>query len=213
LAILKELRWALVLFERRLRDGLIDGSIGVAFRRWRRPQVVAGHSYRLGAGAGMVPVKDVAIVTAGQVTDEAARAAGFASPEDLLEELEGPADAPIYRVTFGPVTGDPRDVLREQVDLDGLDQRVARIDGAEQTLRAIQRQPGTRAAELAPQLGWPELLPFKQHVRRLKALGLTISLERGYRLSPRGEAYLNSLDAQPATPATPNKPGRTVPKT
>jgi hypothetical protein len=27
-------------------------------------------------------------------------------------------------------------------------------------------------------------------VRKLKNLGLTLSLEKGYRLSPRGEAYL-----------------------
>jgi biotin operon repressor len=42
---------------------------------------------------------------------------------------------------------------------------------------------------LAQTLGWdrPE---FKVHVRRLKALGLTISLDVGYRLSPRGQAYL-----------------------
>jgi ribosomal protein S19E (S16A) len=30
-------------------------------------------------------------------------------------------------------------------------------------------------------------------VRRLKALGLTESLERGYRLSPRGQAYLDAI--------------------
>jgi hypothetical protein len=30
-----------MLFERRLREGLHDGSIRLGFRRWRRPQVVA----------------------------------------------------------------------------------------------------------------------------------------------------------------------------
>jgi hypothetical protein len=35
-----------------------------------------------------------------------------------------------------------------------------------------------------------ERLPFKADVRKLKALGLTESLEVGYRLSPRGRAYL-----------------------
>jgi hypothetical protein len=30
------------------------------------------------------------------------------------------------------------------------------------------------------------------NVRKLKALGLTISLEVGYRLSPRGQAYLRA---------------------
>ena len=41
-----------------------------------------------------------------------------------------------------------------------------------------------------------ELLPFKLHVRKLKNLGLTISLGTGYRLSPRGESYL-ALCSQP----------------
>jgi hypothetical protein len=33
--------------------------------------------------------------------------------------------------------------------------------------------------------------PFKVNVRKLKALGLTESLEVGYRLSPRAEAFLD----------------------
>jgi hypothetical protein len=38
-----------------------------------------------------------------------------------------------------------------------------------------------------------EKASFKAAVRRLKAKGLTESLRVGYRLSPRGEAYLRSL--------------------
>ena len=34
---------------------------------------------------------------------------------------------------------------------------------------------------------------FKLNVRKLKALGLTESLEVGYRLSPRGAAYLQAV--------------------
>ena len=48
-----------------------------------------------------------------------------------------------------------------------------------------------RAADLAAQLGRAELQPFKTDVRKLKALGLTASLEVGYRLSPRGRAFLD----------------------
>src|SRR5918992_1122207 len=75
--------------------------------------------------------------------------------------------------------------------------RLARLDGAsshgpwtESTLRAISASPGVRAADLADGLG-REKLPFKADVRKLKALGLTESLERGYRLSPRGRAWLS----------------------
>jgi hypothetical protein len=46
--------------------------------------------------------------------------------------------------------------------------------------------------DLADHLG-RDKLPFKADVRRLKALGLTESLETGYRLSPRGKAIMTYL--------------------
>jgi hypothetical protein len=49
-----------------------------------------------------------------------------------------------------------------------------------------------RAADLAAAAG-RERHPFKTDVRKLKALGLTESLEVGYRLSPRGLALLARL--------------------
>ena len=60
------------------------------------------------------------------------------------------------------------------------------------TLRIIADRPGVLAATLASELG-QERAPFKQRVRRLKALGLTESLEVGYRLSPLGAAALTHL--------------------
>jgi hypothetical protein len=77
-----------------------------------------------------------------------------------------------------------------------LDRRLDRLDRASAsgpwtaaTLALIAERPAVRAGDLAPVLG-RELAPFKLDVRKLKNLGLTISLEVGYRLSPRGEAYL-----------------------
>ena len=58
-------------------------------------------------------------------------------------------------------------------------------------LGQIADRPGVSSALLAETLDW-ERADFKLHVRRLKALGLTISLDVGYRLSPRGAAYLAS---------------------
>ncbi len=58
-----------------------------------------------------------------------------------------------------------------------------------ETLELIAAKPAVRAGDLAQQLG-QERLPFKANVRKLKALGLTESLEVGYRLSPRGRAFL-----------------------
>ena len=56
-------------------------------------------------------------------------------------------------------------------------------------LRTIAERPAVRAADLAASFG-RETQSFKLDVRKLKNLGLTLSLEVGYRLSPRGEAYL-----------------------
>ena len=57
-------------------------------------------------------------------------------------------------------------------------------------LRLIGEREGVRAGDLADELGM-ERLPFKVDVRKLKALGLTESLGTGYRLSPRGQAWLD----------------------
>ena len=53
----------------------------------------------------------------------------------------------------------------------------------------IAARPAVRAGDLADELG-RERLSFKTDVRKLKALGLTESLEVGYRISPRGQAWL-----------------------
>ena len=87
------------------------------------------------------------------------------------------------------------DVLGDD-EVHDLDERLARLDRASShgpwtlaVLDAIAARPAVRAADLAQSLG-RETQPFKLDVRKLKNLGLTISLEVGYRLSPRGEAYL-----------------------
>jgi hypothetical protein len=60
-------------------------------------------------------------------------------------------------------------------------------------LRLIEENPGVVARLLAPETGMP-LPDFKLNVRKLKALGLTISLERGYELSELGQSYLDTFE-------------------
>ncbi|GAA4156848.1 hypothetical protein GCM10022251_29630 [Phytohabitans flavus] len=190
-----------MLFERRLRDGIADGSITAALRRWRRPQVVTGRTYR--TGAGLVEVTAADPVHPEELTADDARAAGFESVAELLAHLGGPADGHLYLLHFRRVAGpDPRAALAADDRLDdggvaAIDLRLGRLDHASTrgpwtaaVLRAIADHPGVRAADLAEALG-RDLPSFKADVRKLKALGLTESLEVGYRLSPRGAAYLS----------------------
>ena len=84
-------------------------------------------------------------------------------------------------------------------DVDEIDHRLARLDRASPrgpwtaaTLAIIAERPAVRAGDLAESLG-RDRPSFKLDVRKLKNLGLTISLEKGYRLSPRGAAYLRAV--------------------
>jgi hypothetical protein len=79
-------------------------------------------------------------------------------------------------------------------------QRLRRLDAASRhgawtrtVLCLIRDRPGVRAADLAAAVA-RERLDFKADVRKLKELGLTESLEVGYRLSPRGRAVLERLE-------------------
>jgi hypothetical protein len=58
-----------------------------------------------------------------------------------------------------------------------------------QYLRLIAANEAVRAPDLAIEMGMATA-PFKRRVRQLKGLGLTISLDIGYRISPRGKAFL-----------------------
>lgn len=57
-------------------------------------------------------------------------------------------------------------------------------------LKLIRDHPGTRATELATRVN-REVQLFKTDMRKLKALGLTESLQQGYQLSARGHVVLN----------------------
>jgi hypothetical protein len=59
-------------------------------------------------------------------------------------------------------------------------------------LQLIADHCGIVSLVLAPQVD-ADVARFKRRVRQLKELGLTESLEVGYRLSPRGRAVLDRL--------------------
>ena len=199
-----------MLFQARFWPLIADGSVTVTFRRWKRRQVVAGHRYRTGhriVGRILIEVDDVRVVDPAEITRADARRAGCPDAATLVDQLRGDPDLPVYRIAFHVVDEpDPRSVLAASADLTDADRqeigrRLDRLDRASSTgpwtrpvLRVIAERPATRAADLAAGFG-RETQPFKTDVRKLKNLGLTESLEVGYRLSPRGRAF---LDGEPA---------------
>lgn len=188
-----------MLFPAALWPGLASGEVTAAYRSWKRPTVKAGGT--LITPAGQLAIDAVDVIDPATITDADARLAGAPDADALRSQLRTGEGRRTYRVAFHLLGDDPRLALRADADLGdddmrairaklaGYDRRSARGAWTTATLHAIREHPGVVSSELAERLG-VERQAFKTDVRKLKALGLTESLEVGYRLSPRGEAYL-----------------------
>jgi hypothetical protein len=191
-----------VLFDARTLAGLTEGRVDRTFRRWRvvRPRVGS----RFTTSAGMVEVTSIERVAEPDLTEEDASAAGFADRDALLRWTARKGDGDLHRIGIRLAGPDPRVALRGTERLDAAEiaaitTRLDRMDRAadhpwtRSVLEQIRRQPGVVSTVLAAEAG-EERPAYKLRVRRLKALGLTESLETGYRLSLRGSAYLRALE-------------------
>jgi hypothetical protein len=195
---------AVMLFPRRILLAIRDGSVDLAFRRWERARVLPGT--RMRTAVGVLEIRTVEVVERAAIDDGEARRAGFDSRDDLLAMLDRRGRGEIHRIELRYAGPDPRVELRERTDLpdeevDDVTRRLKRLDEASRhgpwtrtVLELIAERPEVRAEELAASMG-REKLSFKRDVRKLKELGLTESLNPGYRLSPRGEAVLRRLAA------------------
>ncbi|HEY3558585.1 MAG TPA: hypothetical protein VGL05_14030 [Kribbella sp.] len=186
------------------KDGVASGRITVAYRRWAEPRVVEGRIYR--TNAGRIEIDSIRQVNPDLIADTDAdlELADRRNAKDVRRRLRGDETLPTFLIRFHLVEGpDPREELAAQTtltddELADLRERLARFDELShhgpwtlQTLQLIESTPAVRAADLAASVG-RETAPFKLDVRKLKNLGLTYSLEVGYRITPRGAAYLDA---------------------
>ena len=193
-----------MLLPPKVAHGVADGTITLAFRRWKRQDVKVGSAFT--TVGGVVRVDEVTVVDADAITDEEAVAAGWPGADRLRRQLDKAQPdygevGTTYRVVLSLAGPDPRIALREATDLtdadvQAIDAKLDRLDRASShgpwtmaTLELIRRRPHTRAPDLAAEMG-RERDPFKIDVRKLKGLGLTRSFDVGYEVSPRGLAYL-----------------------
>ena len=188
-----------MLLPPKVSAGVADGSVTLAFRRWRAQDVKPGATFK--SAGSVIRVDAVEMVDPAAITDAEAVLAGHPTADALRKRLAPDESWPTYKVTLAYAGPDPRIALRESDDLTdadvaAIDARLDRLDRASshgawtmRTLSLIREHPQRRAPDLAEMEG-RETAPFKIDVRKLKALGLTISHSVGYEISPRGLAYL-----------------------
>jgi hypothetical protein len=185
-----------VLIRKAVLDRIAAGEVDLVFRRQKRPTVRTGGTLR--TQVGMLDIVSIDPVDPAALTADDARRAGYDSVDRLLADLTSKPEGEFYRVVVRLGGTDPRVELRETADLtdDEIAAITARLDRYDRGARGpwtrtfldmIAERPHVRAPDLAESIGW-ETKPFKEHVRKLKELGLTISHSPGYELSPRGHA-------------------------
>lgn len=190
-----------MLFRRDILEGIAEGRVTLAFRRWRRAPPANGSSLR--TPIGVLCLDRVTAIDDGEITPDDVRRSGM-SASQLRASIAG--EGTLLRIELRLIGADPRVALRERLpehkEIEAVVAKLARIDATCQApwtthyLQLIADHPGIVSRVLAPQVD-SEVPSFKRRVRQLKELGLTESLEVGYRLSPRGRAVLEYLAGDP----------------
>jgi hypothetical protein len=169
------------------------GKIDTVFRRWKRATVRPGGT--LMTSAGLLAIDAMEPIALDEVKLADVQRAGFGTLVEFRSWLDTMKDGELCIIRLHYAGEDPRIAMRQNADLNPaelaeIEAQLAKLDArgawTDNVLALIAQYPGRLAEQLAGELGM-ERAPFKARVVRLKELGLTESLEVGYRLSPRGE--------------------------
>ncbi|ASW73236.1 hypothetical protein IQ37_09135 [Chryseobacterium piperi] len=188
-----------MLFKEIHLQGIKSGKISLAFRNWQKASVNKGSL--LHTSIGLVEIRAVEAISENDITDKDALNAGFTDKKQLLKSLISSNKGTLFKITVSYHSPDPRIDLREQSELskqefEDLTRKLERLDQfsksgpwTKSVLYAINENPNFHAIGIADLTGF-EKEWLKLNIRKLKNLGLTISLQIGYELSPLGKEYL-----------------------
>lgn len=191
-----------MLFRKQVLDKIKAGNVKVAYRRWKSCAVKVGGLQK--TSIGVLKFTKVEEVVVQNISLRHARLAGYDSLKELHKDLDFRKEGTIYKINFVFNGEDPRIKLRgksklSKQELEELAKRLERLDKYSKfgewtlkLLKLIEKNEGVGSVKLAEKMKIPQD-KLKLNVRKLKNLGLTISLGTGYKISPRGESYLKSV--------------------
>src|SRR5688572_24816032 len=116
-----------MLFRRDILQGIAEGRVTLAFRRWRRAPPADGSSLR--SPVGVLCLDRVTVVDEGDINAEDVRRTGM-TVDALRASIAG--EGTLLRIELRLAADDPRIALRErlpdQAELEAMVARLARID-------------------------------------------------------------------------------------
>jgi hypothetical protein len=188
-----------VLLNRATAEGIAAGGITLVLRRWDAPRAKPRGTQR--TPAGTIRIDDVTERPGDyRVSEAEARRAGFSDAAAAQAALDRRPARHTYLIAVSYLAPDERPDLaaNDRLSDDDVAAIAARLDRwdasagepwTRQYLEMIAANEAVRAPDLAVRAGL-DTARFKRRVRQLKGVGLTISLDVGYRISSRGKAFL-----------------------
>ena len=192
-----------MLFTVDVLNKIKSGEVTAALRKWKKPTVKKDGT--LITSIGQLHIDDLKTIKLDDITDGILTRCGINDFRVWKKKFYDKRDGDLYLVEFSIIGPDPRIELRENINwsLEELIKVKKKLNtwdinyGSPWTLRVMQYildHPQKRAADMAVDLGIEKSI-LKPNIRKLKALGLTISYSVGYDLSPRGKKLLEVLKA------------------
>ncbi|WP_051959841.1 ASCH domain-containing protein [Sphingobacterium sp. ML3W] len=188
-----------MLFKKVHLQGIKSGKITFAFRKWQKSSVKCGSL--LHTSVGLVEIGKIETISENDITEQDAIQAGFTDKQQLLKSFTPNSKGTIFKISVSYHSADPRIKLREKMQLSEqgftvLKKKLERLDNyskqgywTNKVLLTIKDNPNLHAIGIAKLTGF-EKEWLKLNIRKLKNLGLTISHNVGYELSPLGNEYL-----------------------
>lgn len=181
-----------MIFRKEFLAKIKKGEVTQAFRQWKKLSIKEGGTLK--TSVGVLSFKSIKAISPDRITSLDAKKAGFENLEALKNDLSG--EGTIYRITFSLIGPDPRLKLREKKALSKFEieelKKKLNISWVLPVMDFLESHPGEPSIVMAEELGLDQM-KLKLNVRKLKNLGLTISLGTGYKLSPRGKIVLRLL--------------------
>ena len=174
------------------------GQISLIFRKWKKKIINKGTLLK--TSIGQVEILDIKEISSTEISVKDTHEAGYEKLSDLLETLNS-YPGKLFKIGVRYHSQDPRIILRnkstlDKVEFDQIKLKLQRLDKYSKhgdwtilVLHAILENPKLKSGDLAFIVD-KERVWLKTNIRKLKNVGLTISHEVGYSISPLGKIFL-----------------------